>query len=56
MSETLRKFVSSLRELFSKPEENPLDKMIDIEPEGSVEVDELTLAAARLEIEKEVEA
>jgi hypothetical protein len=56
MSETLRKFVSDLRELFSKPQEDPLNRMIDIEPEEHTKLDELMLAAAKPEVEQEVEA
>lgn len=57
MSETLKRFVTSIRSLFSSPEDkNPFHKMSDIEPEEGEETEELTLAeAAGFEMEQKVE-
>lgn len=60
MSGPLKRFVDSLRGLFSDPEDDaPLDRMSDIEPEGdedSTESDEYTHPpVARTEMEREVE-
>jgi hypothetical protein len=60
MSETLKRFVDSLRGLFSNPKnDDPLDRMSDIEPEGvedSTESDEYTHPpVAGLDVELEAE-
>jgi hypothetical protein len=60
VSGPLKSFVDSLRGLFSNPENNdPLDRMSDIEPEGvedSAESEEKTYPpVARLDMEQEVE-
>jgi hypothetical protein len=58
MSETVKKFVTSIRSLFAPSErEDPLHSMPDLEPEERDESVELTLAdAVGLEPEPEVEA
>ena len=58
MSESLKRFVTSIRSIFSSPEEkDPLLKMPDMEPEEGEESEELTLAeAAGFEIEHKVES
>ena len=58
MSESLKRFVTSIRSIFSSPEEkDPFQKMPDIEPEESEESEELTLTeAAGFEIEHKVES
>ena len=60
MSGPLKRFVDSLRGLFSNPgNDDPLDRMSDIEPEGvedSTESEEhLYPPAGRVEMEHEVE-
>ena len=60
MSGPLKRFVDSLRGLFSDPEnDDPLNRMSDIEPEGvedSTESEEDTyLPVAGWEMEREVE-
>ncbi len=60
MSGPLKRFVDSLRGLFSDPEnDDPLDRMSDIEPEGvedSIESHEdVHPQVAGLELEQEVE-
>ena len=60
MSGPLKRFVDSLRGLFSDPEnDDPLNRMSDIEPEGvedSTESNEDTYPqVAGLELEQEVE-
>ena len=60
VSGPLKRFVDSLRDLFSNPEKNgPLDRMSDIEPEGvedSAESEEsMYPPVARVEMEREVE-
>jgi hypothetical protein len=56
MSETLKRFVTSIRSLFTPSEDaNPIQMMSDIEPE-SEESEDLTLReAAGFEVEREVE-
>ncbi len=56
MSETLKRFVTSIRSLFTPSEDvNPIQMMSDIEPE-SEESEELTLRdAAGFEVEREAE-
>jgi hypothetical protein len=58
MSESLKRFVTSIRSIFSSPEDkDPLLKMPDLEPEEGEESEELTLAdAAVYEIEHKVES
>lgn len=57
MSETLKRFVTSIRGLFSSSEEkDPFRKMSDIEPEEREASEELALSeAAGFEVEQEVE-
>ncbi len=60
MSGPLKRFVDSIRDLFSDPENNdPLDRMSDIEPEGeedSVESEEnVHPPVAGWDMEREVE-
>ncbi len=60
MSGPLKRFVNSLRGLFSDPEnDDPLTRMADIEPEGvedSTESDEnMHLPVAGMEMEQEAE-
>ena len=56
MSETLKKFVTSIRSLFTPSEDaDPIHKMSNMEPE-SEESEHLTLhEAAGFEVEREVE-
>ena len=58
MSESLKRFVTSIRSIFSSPEDkDPLQKMPDLETEESEGSEELTLAdAAVYEIEHKVES
>lgn len=58
MSESLKRFVTSIRSIFSSPEDkDPLLKMPDLEPEEGEESEVLTLAeAAGFEIEHKVES
>ncbi len=61
MSGPLKRFVDSLRGLFSDPgDEDPLTRMHDIEPEGvedSIESDEnMHPTVAGWDVEREVEA
>ena len=58
MSESLKRFVTSIRSIFSSPEDkDPLLKMPDLEPEEGEESEELTLAdATGFEIEHKVES
>jgi len=57
VSETLKRFITNIRSLFSSPEdEDPFHKMSDIEPGESAETEELTLTeAAGFEMERKVE-
>ena len=60
MSGPLKRFVDSLRGLFSNPEDDdPLNRMSDIEPEGVEEYPEpegnMHLPVAGLEMEQEAE-
>lgn len=57
MSETLKRFVTSIRSLFTPSEDtHPIQMMPDIEPEETEESEELTLSeAASFEVELEVE-
>lgn len=61
MSGPLKRFVDSLRGLFSDPgDDDPLNRMMDIEPEGvedSAESDEnMHSPVAGMEMEQEAEA
>ncbi|UCH58025.1 MAG: hypothetical protein JSV18_03790 [Candidatus Bathyarchaeota archaeon] len=56
MSEALKRFITSVRGLWKPSEEEPLQKLPEMEPDEREESDEPVLStAARFEMEREVE-